>query len=94
MIIRNIKESLLFFLSLFAITGCIRERLDDCNNISLCFTYFADGNENVFGKYIDKVNLYVFDEGGTLIRDFVYSGPIPMIFICSLRSDSLPVRMR
>lgn len=72
MIIRNIKESLLFFLSLFAITGCIRERLDDCNNISLCFTYFADGNENVFGKYIDKVNLYVFDEGGTLIRDFVY----------------------
>lgn len=53
---------------LFAICGCINEDLSDCPpkiNTFLKFSYYGDSNDaTMFAKMIDRVTLFVFDEGG------------------------------
>ena len=46
------------------VTGCIKDDFDDCDNVTIYFQYLADGDEDVLYRYMDKVDLYVFDEGG------------------------------
>lgn len=55
------------------VTGCIMDDNDDCDNVAIYFQYFADGDENVLSQYIDRVDLYVFDEGGHFIDMRPYS---------------------
>ena len=39
-------------------TGCIKEDMDDCMNVAVCFQYNADGQDNVLQNYIHDINLY------------------------------------
>lgn len=51
-------------------TGCIKENLDDCYT-TLYFSYLGDGTTEIFQQKTGKVNLYVYNEGGTLVQDIV-----------------------
>lgn len=51
-------------------TGCIKENLDDCYS-TLYFSYLGDGTTEIFQQKTGKVNLYVYNEGGTLVQDIV-----------------------
>ena len=42
--------------------GCIKDDLSHCDNVSIYFQYKADGEEDVLHQYMDRVDLYVFDE--------------------------------
>ncbi len=55
------------------VTGCIKEDLDDCPNVTIYFSYLADGEENVISQYMDQVDLYVFDASGNLLEKRTYS---------------------
>jgi len=55
------------------VTGCIKDDLDDCNNVTIYFQYLADGDKDVLYKYMDKVDLYVFDEGGHILGVGTYN---------------------
>lgn len=48
-------------------SSCIKEDLDDCNNVTIYFQYLADGDKDVLYQYMSKVDLYVFDEGGHIL---------------------------
>lgn len=48
-------------------SSCVKEDLDDCDNVTIYFQYLADGDTDVLYKYMSKVDLYVFDEGGHII---------------------------
>ena len=48
-------------------TSCIKEDYDDCDNVTIYFQYLADGNTDVLYRYMSKVDLYVFDEGGHIL---------------------------
>ena len=50
-------------------TGCIKDNLDDCHNVTIYFQYLADGDKDVLYQYMDKVDLYVFDEGRHTRKD-------------------------
>lgn len=43
-------------------TGCIKEDMDDCMNVAVCFQYNADGQDNVLQNYIHDINLYAFTQ--------------------------------
>lgn len=58
---------LLLIVSLLLPTGCIKDNLDDCHNVTIYFQYLADGDKDVLYQYMDKVDLYVFDEGGHIL---------------------------
>lgn len=45
-------------------SSCVKEDFDDCDNVTIYFQYLADGDTDVLYKYMSKVDLYVFDEGG------------------------------
>lgn len=49
------------------VTSCIKDDLDDCHNVTIYFQYLADGDKDVLYQYMDKVQLYVFDEGGHIL---------------------------
>lgn len=48
-------------------TSCIKEDYDDCDNVTIYFQYFADGETDVLSQYMSKIDLYVFDEGGHIL---------------------------
>lgn len=52
--------------------GCIKEDLDDCWNVSLYFQYLADGDKDVLSQYVDKVDLYVYNEQDELVESVSY----------------------
>ena len=47
-------------------TACIKEDMDDCMNVAVCFQYNADGQDNVLQNYIHDIALYVFDSQGSV----------------------------
>lgn len=47
-------------------SSCIKEDVDDCDNVTIYFQYLADGDTDVLYQYMKKIDLYVFDEGGQL----------------------------
>lgn len=55
------------------VTSCIKDNLEDCHNVTIHFQYLADGDENVLYQYMDKVDLYVFDEGGHILGAGTYN---------------------
>ena len=55
------------------VTGCIKDDFDDCDNVTIYFQYLADGDEDVLYRYMDKVDLYVFDEGGHILGSGTYN---------------------
>lgn len=66
----------LIILSLFVIVltnSCIKEDLDDCDNVTIYFQYLADGDTDVLYQYMSKVDLYVFDEGGHIMGVGTYN---------------------
>lgn len=52
--------------------GCIKEDLGDCWNVSLYFQYLADGDKDVLAQYVDKVDLYVYNERDELVGQESY----------------------
>jgi len=48
-------------------TGCIKDDLDDCDNVTIYFQYLADGDKDVLYQYMSKVDLYVFDSNGHIL---------------------------
>lgn len=55
------------------VTGCIKDDLEDCHNVTIYFQYLADGDQDVLYQYMDKVDLYVFDEGGHILGVGTYN---------------------
>ena len=53
--------------------GCIKEDLDDCWNVSLYFQYLADGDKDVLSQYVEKVDLYVYNEADELVAKESYN---------------------
>ena len=67
-------ENMLFVLAVFVLAaGCIKEDLDDCWNVSLYFQYLADGDKDVLAQYVDKVDLYVYNERDELVGQESYN---------------------
>ena len=54
-------------------TGCIKEDMDDCNNVSISFRYYADGDADVLRQYVDKIDLHVFNARNQLVSMITYS---------------------
>lgn len=48
-------------------SSCVKQDLDDCDNITIYFRYLADGDTDVLDQYISKIDLYVFDENGHIM---------------------------
>ena len=61
--IKIIGSLLLLILS----SACIKEDLDDCG-IYVYFSYLGDFNTEIFPQKIERVNMYVYDESGTLVQ--------------------------
>lgn len=55
------------------VTGCIKDDTDDCHNVTIYFQYLADGDKDVLYQYMDKVDLYVFDESGHILGVGTYN---------------------
>ena len=55
------------------VTGCIKDDMDDCHNVTIYFQYLADGDKDVLYQYMDKVDLYVFDESGHILGVGTYN---------------------
>ena len=64
---RKLKNIMLMLVALVLATSCIKEDYDDCDNVTIYFQYLADGNTDVLYRYMSKVDLYVFDEGGHIL---------------------------
>lgn len=54
-------------------TGCIKEDMDDCNNVSINFRYYADGDTDVLRQYVDRIDLHVFNTQNQLVDIITYS---------------------
>lgn len=50
-------------------TGCIKEDMEPCD-VNLVFRYLGDGTKDIFPQKIKKVNLYVYNDKGTLAETF------------------------
>ena len=71
---KHIEKMILMLLSVVVLAaGCIKEDLDDCWNVSLYFQYLADGDKDVLSQYVEKVDLYVYDEGDALVARESYN---------------------
>ncbi len=54
--------------------SCIREDLNDCYSVNyLVFSYVGDGDAEIFGEKIDRVELFVFDGQNRLVASKVVS---------------------
>ena len=70
---KHIEKKILMLLSVVVLAaGCIKEDLDDCWNVSLYFQYLADGDKDVLSQYVDKVDLYVYNEQDELVESVSY----------------------
>ena len=47
-------------------SGCVKEDMDDCMNVAVCFQYNADGQDNVLQNYIHDIDLYAFTPNGSI----------------------------
>lgn len=59
MTMKQLKKLILLSLVPVLTTGCIKEDMDDCENVAICFRYKADGDKDVLRQYMDKIDLYV-----------------------------------
>lgn len=64
---KSIRYILMMLFAAVLTTSCIKEDLDDCDNVTIYFQYFADGDTDVLHQYMSKVDLYVFDETGHIV---------------------------
>ena len=71
--LRYIRIMFTAAIALVLATGCIKEDFDDCDNVTIYFQYLADGDKDVLYQYMDKVDLYVFDEGGHILGVGTYN---------------------
>lgn len=53
-------------------TSCIKDDFGDYQSVTIYFQYLADGDQNVLYQYMSKVDLYVFDEDGHILRVDTY----------------------
>ena len=57
---------ILFLDVLASLNGCIKEDMSDCpGNCLLEFSYVGDGTTQIFQDKIHKVDMYVFERGGS-----------------------------
>ena len=70
----KLKIMLLALLCGTLLTGCIKEDLSDCprENVSIYFQYKAGGETDVLNQYMDRVDLYVFDENCHILGKRTY----------------------
>lgn len=63
------KHYLLVLLSIICLlpVGCIKDDWSKCDNVIIYFRYLADGDEDVLSKYMDQVDLYVFDDNNRVV---------------------------
>jgi len=52
------------------LSGCIKDDLSDCYT-TLYFSYLGDGTQEIFPEKIEKVNLYIYNEGGSLVQSII-----------------------
>lgn len=64
---KSIRYILMMLFAAVLTTSCIKEDLDDCDNVTIYFQYLADGDKDVLHQYMSKVDLYVFDESGHIL---------------------------
>lgn len=64
---KSIRYILMMLFAAVLTTSCIKEDLDDCDNVTIYFQYLADGDKDVLHQYMSKVDLYVFDENGHML---------------------------
>ena len=70
---KQLKKLILLSLVPVLTTGCIKEDMDDCENVAICFRYKADGDKDVLRQYMDKIDLYVFDANNRLVDQRTYN---------------------
>jgi hypothetical protein len=59
---------LLLLLCLAPAAGCVREDAAECDRaVTIRFSYTGDGDTEIFGEKIDKVDLYVFDQNHRVV---------------------------
>lgn len=68
-----IKKLILLSLVPVLTTGCIKDDMDDCENVAISFRYEANGEQDVLRQYVDKIDLYVFDTNNRLIDQRAYN---------------------
>lgn len=73
MTMKQLKKLILLSLVPVLTTGCIKEDMDDCENVAICFRYKADGDKDVLRQYMDKIDLYVFDANNRLVDQRTYN---------------------
>lgn len=56
---KSIRYILMALVATVLTTGCIKDDLDDCDNVTIYFQYLADGDKDVLYQYMSKVDLYV-----------------------------------
>ena len=64
---KQIKYIIMALVAAVLTTGCVKEDLDECDNVTIYFQYLADGDKDVLYQYMSKVDLYVFDENGHIL---------------------------
>lgn len=64
---RQIRYIIMALVAAVLTTGCVKETLDECDNVTIYFQYLADGDKDVLSRYMSKVDLYVFDENGHIL---------------------------
>lgn len=77
MIKLKIKYTSIFLLIAFGLASCIKEDRSDCPvyfaKANIAFEYYADGNTNVIGEYLNSVNLYVYNKrSGKLVKQYKF----------------------
>lgn len=66
-IMKQIRYIIMALVAAVLTTGCVKEDLDECDNVTIYFQYLADGDKDVLYQYMSKVDLYVFDENGHIL---------------------------